>query len=221
MLAREIMQLLYRGDIYQGYVPGFPEDLQGWNSQAPALTRAIEDVGACIIFDVGVWKGASTIFLAEALRDRGVPGAVIAVDTFLGSAEHWVLKPDAPNPYRRRHGLPVLYDQFLSNVVRRRLQDYVVPMPQTSETAAAILHAAGVRAGIIHIDAAHDYASVLRDARAYWELLAPEGWLIGDDYHPTWPGVVQAADEFAVEVGRPLEADPPKWIVRKPGEGRE
>jgi len=209
------MQQLYGCDIYRGYVPAFPEDLQGWNSQAPVLSRAVEDMGSCIIFDVGVWKGASTVFLAETLRDRGLSGAVIAVGTFLGSAEHWILRPDTPSPYQRRHGLPVLYDQFLSNIVRRRLQDYIVPLPQTSETAAAILRAANIRAGIIHIDAAHEYAAVLRDARDYWELLDPAGWLIGDDYHPTWPGVVRAADEFAAEVGQELHVDGPKWFLRK------
>ncbi len=40
--------------------------------------------------------------------------------------------------------------------------------------------------------------------------------MVGDDYDPTWPGVVKAADEFAAEVGQTIDNRPPKWIVRKP-----
>jgi hypothetical protein len=56
----------------------------------------------------------------------------------------------------------------------------------------------------------------MSDARTYWTLLNPGGYLIGDDYDKGWPGVVQAADEFAAEMGIELTISSPKWIARKP-----
>ena len=110
----------------------------------------------------------------------------------------------------------MLYEQFLTNVVRAGLQDVVVPLAQTTDNAATVLSGLGIRAGLVHLDAAHDQGSVARDAVAYWKLLGPGGWLIGDDYGKSWPGVVKAADEFAAKLGIPLEVVPPKWILRKP-----
>ena len=192
-------------------LPVMASDLQGWNSQHESLQRAAET--ATIIIDVGVWKGASTIFLAGLLKQRGTKGCVIAIDTFLGSLEHGHKTSPFFDLIPRRHGAPMLYEQFLTNVVRAGVQDVVVPFPQTTDTAAAILAMLGVKAGLIHLDAAHDYASVLRDARVFWRLLEPGGWLIGDDYNESWPGVIKAADEFSGEVRQPLEIIPPKWII--------
>ena len=217
MLAKELMHRLYGTDIYDGFTPPFPEDLQGWNSQAGVFVEAIETSRPAVIFDVGVWKGGSSVFLAESLRQQGLDAAVISIDNFLGSAENWEFKPGTEALLHRRHGFPVLYEQFLSNVVLRRLQDYIVPLPQTTAVAAEILRICGISADIIHLDAAHDYESTLADAHRYWELLSPGGWLIGDDYHPTWPGVVRAADEFAVLHQTTIRVSGAKWVIRKPG----
>ena len=74
----------------------------------------------------------------------------------------------------------------------------------------------GIRADLIHLDAAHEYEPVLRDALGFWELLKPGGFLVGDDYHPSWPGVVRGATEFAKSVGVELALHQPKWVARKP-----
>jgi hypothetical protein len=168
------------------------------------------------VIDVGVWKGGSTIYLAELLRRDGTAGTVISVDTFLGSLEHWNRDSGLFNMIPRRNGMPLLYDQFLSNLVWRGVTGFVVPLPQTSVTAALLLRRLGIQAGLIHIDASHEYDDVLKDSRVYWDLLEPGGYLIGDDYHPYWPEVIRAADDFAREKGVPLSAQDPKWIVRKP-----
>jgi predicted O-methyltransferase YrrM len=208
-----VMSRLYPNNVWEGFSPAHPaQEVQGWNSNHPALTRCIRGLRPQVIIDVGVWKGLSTINLARALKDSGTEGCVIAVDTFLGSPEHW---DHSRNLFRRIHGYPDLYQQFLSNVYHAGLQDYVVPMPQTSHVAAALLKKYGIKASLIHIDAAHEYEDVFRDARAYWEILEDGGVLVGDDYHPTWPGVVRAADEFAGSVGRQLSVESPKWIISK------
>lgn len=214
-MARELQQRLFGEDIYAGFAPTLRKDLQGWNSHHPALTREITARRPRIVIDVGVWKGASTIHMAKHMQALGLDGAVIAVDTFLGSPEHW--NRDRPDRIFEdlglKHGWPSLYWQFLSNVVAEGVSDLVLPVPQTSENAAVILQRLGLRAGMVHIDAAHEYEPVLRDARMYWDLLEPGGLLIGDD-HP-WPGVARAARDFAAEVGQPLRVEEPKWMIEK------
>jgi predicted O-methyltransferase YrrM len=212
----EVMQRIHGSDVYAGFVPMFPEDRQGWNSQHPVFDQIIRAIRPGIVVDVGVWKGASTIYLAELMKSTGIAGTVIAVDTFLGSVEHWDRNSGFAALIPRRFGMPLLYDQFLSNVVRCGAQDRVVPLPQTSTTASLLLRRVGVQAGLIHIDASHEYEDVLRDARAYWDILLPGGFLVGDDYDQYWPGVVQAANQFATEKGLQLMTSSPKWIVRKP-----
>jgi hypothetical protein len=64
-------------------------DVQGWSgSRHPWLVEAVEETRPRIVIEIGVRKGASTLHMAEALRRRGIPGVVIAVDTWLGSSEH-------------------------------------------------------------------------------------------------------------------------------------
>jgi hypothetical protein len=210
---RALMEQLYGTDVWQGFVPLLTEpEVQGWNGDHPSLSRLVSLPGPKIVVDVGVWKGQSTLNMARAMKKLGIDGTVIAVDTFLGSPEHWNWKPAL---FRRNHALPDLYSTFMSNVVNSELTDYVIPMPQTSTTAAIILKMAGVSPNIVHVDAAHEYREVLRDIEDYWDILQSGGYIIGDDYHLAWPGVVQAAGEFSARVCRPLTIETPKFIIQK------
>ena len=212
----ELMRRIHGTNIYADFTPTLDEDRQGWNSHHPAFEEIIRNVRPDIVIDVGVWKGASTILLADLLKRHGVPGAVIGVDTFLGNIEHWDRTSGFAGLMQYRFGRPLLYEQFLSNVVRADAQDTIVPLPQTTTIAAMLLAKIGVQAGLIHIDASQSYDDVSNDARIYWDILAPGGFLIGDDYNQDWPEVVEAADAFAAEKQVTIMNSPPKWIVRKP-----
>ena len=212
-LRHDLMKKLYGADVWKGFTAR-PVDaaVQGWNGDHPSLARLADSPGQKIVADVGVWKGQSTINMAKAMQNNGIDGVVIAIDTFLGSPEHW----DADvKLFTREHGLPDLYLTFMSNVVAAGLTDYVIPLPQTSTTAAQVLKQADIALDIVHVDAAHEYREVLQDAVDYWPLVKNGGYIIGDDYHITWPGVVRAAGEFSAQVCRPLTVEPPKWILQK------
>ena len=214
--AAKLMETVHGADIYAGFSPIRALDLQGWNGIHPALGRVVAEVKPALAFDIGVWKGQSVASLSNAMRNARPDSALLAIDTFLGSPEHW----DRGRADRIMdslglvHGWPSLYWQFLSNMVLSGHAERVVPLPQTSENAAVILAKLRLRPELIHIDAAHEYEPVKRDIADYWALLKPGGIMIGDDY--PWPGVKQAADEFAAEKGIPLEVENPKWILRKP-----
>jgi hypothetical protein len=210
---RRLMRVLYGHDIWEAFRPvRTTSAAEGWNGNHPSLKRLAGTAATKTVIDVGVWKGQSTITMAQAIMKARIDGCVIAVDTFLGSAEHWNREL---NLFTRTHGMPDIFQTFMSNVCKAGVQDYVIPMPQTSISAALILQKLEIKAAVVHIDAAHEYEEVLRDAEEYWKILEPGGYLIGDDYHETWPGVIRAAGEFSARCCRPLTIEPPKWILQK------
>lgn len=212
----DLFNIIHASNPYADFEPTIPKaDLQGWNGRHPALKRSVEEVEPSIIIDVGAWKGLSTSFLAKSAKELDLDTKVIAVDTWLGSPEHWshTREDNIFAHLKTKNGYPQLYYTFLSNMVYAGVSDMVVPLPQTSDNAYVILKKKKIKADLIHIDAAHEYEPVLKDARNFWELLNPGGILIGDDY--TWAGVAKAAHEFADSLGLEVEIDKPKWIIRK------
>ena len=221
-MRKTLIDKLWRGkDPFDSFGAG-DVDIQGWSgSDHPWFAETIRELQPRLIVEVGVWKGASVMHMADALwrasvDDYGQPvsdtGVILAVDTFQGSAEHWLGEHRVP----MRNGRPVLYDQFARNVVAADAQDYVVPLPIDSINAAMVLTDLGVSVDMIHLDAAHDAMSVSMDLQAWWPLLRSGGVLIGDDYDPAFPGVVMAFDAFAERQGVLLECSAPKVRLRKP-----
>ena len=211
-IQHEIMQQLYGKNIWADFVPGQSQEVvEGWNGIHPSLTRLASIPGRKCVVDIGVWKGQSTITLANAMKAHEIDGCVISVDTFLGSIEHH----DSLNELRI-NGRPRLFEVFMTNVYENGVSDYVVPFPQTSITASAILKQRGILADIVHVDAAHEYREVLADCEAFWPIVKPGGYMIGDDYVQGWWGVVKAAGEFSSQLCLPLTIEFPKWILQKP-----
>jgi hypothetical protein len=113
------------------------------------------------------------------------------VDTWLGSEEHIL---DCPAELLRVNGYPRLYYQFLSNVIHRRAQDWIVPLPTTSLTAANLLSQLGIEADLVHIDANHQYDAVMTDLTAFLPLIRKGGIMFGHDYF--FDSVKRAVSEF-------------------------
>ncbi|MDP2135580.1 MAG: class I SAM-dependent methyltransferase [Sulfuritalea sp.] len=215
-MSNPLILQLHGHDIFEGFDPmPFPEDPEGWNSRHPVLKQVLEVKKPAIVVEVGVWKGASTLFMAEIMRAQQIGGTVIAIDTFLGSLEH-VRDPQSWASMNSRHGWPNIYFQFLANVVRADLQNHVCPLPQTADIACQLLSSRGIRPGMVHIDGSHDHASVMRDLENYFALLEPGGVLVGDDFVLAWPEVVWAATEFAKRYGLALQHSAGKFVIEKP-----
>jgi predicted O-methyltransferase YrrM len=173
-------------------------DMQGWASDNIYLTHAVEELRPQVVVEVGVWKGGSVITMARRMKELGVDGVVIAVDTWLGAFEHW-LNSDWQASLRLEGGYPSLYKTFAANIVDQGLQDYVVPLPLDSVNAAAVLRAKGLVVDLLHIDGGHDLLAVTSDLTTWWPMLRQGGLLLGDDYHPygeTWPEVRQGFHQF-------------------------
>jgi SAM-dependent methyltransferase len=181
-------------------------DLQGWNSANPIFDFAIASTEPKLILEVGVWKGASTAYMTHVLKQQDIEDChIVAIDTWLGGVEHW-----ADDGWRgllkQTHGMPRLYDIFLTNMIRLGLIGVVTPFPQTSSNAAEILRRWGCVADLVYVDGSHEYQDVKSDLSAYWQLLRPGGIIFGDDC--TWPGVEKATQEFTRQHGLKLELYP-------------
>ena len=200
-------------------MPGnlFQYDLQGWNSQHAYLADAIAVLRPRIIVEIGVWKGGSTVFMANELKKLDLGPVVIAVDTWLGSSEHWTGPSHVD--LSMMNGRPNLYFKFLSNVVQSGVADYVLPLPMDWLNAAEVMKTMGIAPDLVHLDGGHDYHSVTAALCAWWPVLAAGGMLIGDDYYTggTWITVRRAFDDFFGGLNlSPLEDTDGKCRIRKP-----
>ena len=125
------------------------------------------------------------------------------MDTWLGDVNMWKWKglwlgPTGPT------GKPRLYEQFMLNVANNGFGDMIIPV-QTSASVGLryLMHLTSrgwgkmPRPSVMYVDAAHEYPETYDEITQAWQLLAPGGFLVGDDYTPRdWPGVVRSVQEF-------------------------
>ena len=124
-----LLERLWRGaDPFLGFPANiYQNDTQGWGSTHRFLTETIAALRPRIVVEVGVWKGASVITMAEKLRALELDAAVVAVDTWLGSCEHWLQDPWFVS-LGMEQGRPAMQRTFMANIVAARLEGHVVPL---------------------------------------------------------------------------------------------
>ena len=215
-----VIRRLWRGHDPWSAAPvaGGPADLQGWGSQHRYLGEAVERLRPRVVVEIGVWKGASVVHMASRMRDLGIDGVVIAIDTWLGAWDHWIndqyfADVAATDPSRD------IYNKFLNNIRHTKLEQYVVPLRLDSVNAAHVLRWLDIKPALVHLDAGHDYDAVTSDLKHWWPMLTPGGMFIGDDYREgnNWPDVKRAFDDFFAPLGlTPIENTSDKCRLTKP-----
>jgi len=159
----------------------YPDDVQGWGSDAPIFAELIGQVQPRLIIEVGTWKGASALHMAFVCDALDLGTRIVCVDTWLGAYE-FIDSPTLERSLEPYFGYPQIYYQFAANVVRAGQERRIIPFPQTSLIAARYFWHHQIRADLIYIDGSHDEWDVAADIRAYWPLLRKGGVLFGDDY---------------------------------------
>lgn len=171
-------------DIYADFQP-LEIDLQGWASDSPVFDFVIQNFKPARIIEVGSWKGRSAINMAKICKKMGLDSEILCIDTWLGSVEHWTHEDENLPISKFRNGRPIIYDQFLSNVIHSEMTNFITPFPIDSINGALTLQKLGIKADLIYIDAGHEYDSVKADLLYYSKLVAEGGLLLGDDwFHP-------------------------------------
>lgn len=160
--------------------------------------------------EVGTYLGRSICSLAELAASSGKEFTIVGIDTCRGSGPEGLRQKDY-------HGAAVeagdgtFAGTLHRNVLACGYGAAVSLIIATSETASRFF--AEGTLDWVHLDARHDYASVVADIAAWLPKVKAGGWLTGDDYDPEkWPEVVDA-------VSRHLPAATPwangqwRWIV--------
>lgn len=190
-----------------------PPDYRGWSSDAPVFNSVIAQTLPSTIIEVGTWKGASALNMADICKEKRLKTKIYCVDTWLGAEEFWISLAHTPERnLALKNGYPQIYYQFLSNVVHRKHEDVIIPIPNTSFIASKILKSKNIIADLIYIDGSHEYEDVKIDLKYYWELLKPGGIMFGDDYN--W--VKKAVNEFSINNKKQLLLEKNHhWIFKK------
>jgi predicted O-methyltransferase YrrM len=159
----------------------------------------IIETNAQLCVEIGVFKGASLMYFAEALEMTN--GKVIGIDPYsLGS-----LKNEIPDKSLNEHiygvlfnkqiVLDELYDGVLKVINENDLKNTVSLVRSKSEDYYNNLDLESV--DIIHIDGNHDEEYVTKDIQLYLPLIKKGGYIIMDDI--TWPGVINSINNHLNE----------------------
>jgi acetyltransferase-like isoleucine patch superfamily enzyme len=192
-----VRTLLYGKNPYVDLPFSYAPDVQGWDSEHTIFAETIRTTRPRLIVEVGTWKGASALHMANICRDLGLPTEIVCIDTWLGNWQHWSRDSGgigSRDDLKIVNGMPRLYYQFMSNVLHAGFENMITPLPLTGVAGAKLFEHFKIAPDLIYIDGDHEYESVLFDLRLWVKQLAPGGVLIGDDYN--WPTVRRAVDEI-------------------------
>lgn len=189
--------------------------IPGWFGFAPWYDEVARTAppGATLV-ELGVFCGKSLAYLAKAARGKGC--RVVGVDTFLGSPEFsWGVRA-ATGERWEEFPEGQLAQLAVAHLKAAGVLDDVTLIVSDSAKAAGLFADGSVYA--VFVDADHAAESVERDILAWWPKLVPGGWIAGDDYDETFPGVRQGITRAFPGIALP--ALPPAgqssvWNVRK------
>jgi glycosyltransferase involved in cell wall biosynthesis/cephalosporin hydroxylase len=166
--------------------------VEGWLDEHEAVLLMKFAVVAVVqpelhaVVEVGSYHGRSTIALASIVRAARPEAKVYAIDPHRGEISY----PDSV------HVQPSSWDAFCRNIAAADLLDTVEPIRKRSYEVAW-----DRPIGLLFIDGLHDYSNVARDLNHFEKHIVPGGYVVFDDYHSDYPGVVTFVDEL-VRSGR-------------------
>jgi len=180
----------------------------------------IQNMKPNLVIEVGSFLGYSAIKMAKEVKRLGLPTKIICVDTWLGSPEHYRMykaKEDVRIGYK--NGYPTLYQKFITSVIENDVQDVIIPFPYPSSVAYKILDKVfqeiDIKPEFIFLDGSHEENDVYMDLYYYYQLLAPNGSIWGDDYG--WEGVHKALYTFSKqsEIKYEVLSNQVHWFINK------
>jgi hypothetical protein len=200
------------------------------------------EVGAHVGTSTRAW--ARALLRAHRGRAPGTPPpCVLVIDAWLGDLASWLQRIETHDRDGRpddvlADGRSRLYDQFMLNMRRpldegehpcprcgprealtpleARTAERVIPWSATSMVAARLLWLYSMEAALVYVDTAHEMGETVVELELYWRVVAPGGYLAGDDYG--WPGVKHDVDLFCAhhQLSLHFTSSQKTWWVRKP-----
>ncbi|MDO8363713.1 MAG: class I SAM-dependent methyltransferase [Actinomycetota bacterium] len=163
--------------------------------------------------EVGTYLGRSLCSLAEVVQASGKQIAVIGVDTCLGSGPEGPQQKDYHGAAAAEGG-GTFAGTLHRNILACGFGDLATVIIADSASAARMF--ADESLEWVHLDARHDYGSVVADIASWLPKVKPGGWLTGDDYDPVkWPEVI-AAVAHSLPAAQPWSSQQWRWVVPVP-----
>ena len=148
------------------------------------------------ILEIGSWEGRSAVFFLNFFPRA----SILCIDTFGGTAEEDYVYDGLRDQIR---GAEQRFDRNLA-----RFTNWVEKIKSRSGPALAQLAQAQRRFDLAYIDGSHRRDEVMEDSAGVWQILAPGGIIIWDDYEwgrsmPPQERPQPAIDDFIrAEAGR-------------------
>ena len=139
------------------------------------------------VLEIGSFQGKSTYFLGSAVKFSG-NGKMFAVDHFkgnLGKKKFYVVG---------KNDLSDLEEGFINNIKKSSLNKTVTLINKPSYEAVNHIKDNSIR--FLFIDAGHTAKEVSTDLELFKRKLKKKAIIAFDDYAPTFPGVVEVANNF-------------------------
>lgn len=143
-----------------------------------------------ILLEVGVFMGLTSCTMAQFMSSlEGME------DSFVISMDTWLLdlrfvwdethKSKGGKYFEKGEvaGNPDMYFRFLRNVIRRKMQNRIIPIRTSSLNGAMALIAHNIRPDFIYVDASHANPDVYIDFENFYQILRPGGTMAIDDIH--------------------------------------
>lgn len=156
------------------------------------IKNLVLETNAQLCVEIGVFKGSSLMYFAEALEIT--KGNIIGIDPYSMDT----LKNEIPNKslnnyiynvlFKDQMVLDKLYDELLTVINENNLKDTVSLVRIKSEDYFNKLKIESI--DILHIDGNHDEEYVSKDIQLYLPLIKKGGYIIMDDI--TWTGVINS-----------------------------
>jgi predicted O-methyltransferase YrrM len=161
-------------------IPAFVSNVKGFLDEEEGLKLfelAIEScsLGPCL--EIGSFCGKSTLYIGAACKIRGK--TLYSIDHHRGSEEQ---QPGQlyfdPDLVDAKSGVIDSFPYFRGVVEKAGLDEVVVPIVSKSNVVAKDW---ATPLGLVFIDGAHDYETVLKDYECWRKHLLPEGFLVFHD----------------------------------------
>ena len=178
------------------------KSIEGWFNSPDVYFAMVNMYNNGIFVEVGSWKGQSSVFMAGLIANYNKNIKFYCVDTWEGSEEH---KSEDSIVNK------TLFDIFKKNT--EEYSEYINPIKKKSIEASQMF--CDMCLDFVYIDAAHDYENVKNDILAWYPKVKIGGTIAGDDYHPSWPGVTQAVNEWAFKDNKNVMTNGVSWVYQK------
>lgn len=146
------------------------------------------------LIEIGSYAGESTNIFCKNFK------SVISIDPYM---ENY----DINDPACHNMKLGEVYNIFVNNT--EHLSNHI-HIKKISDNA--VIDLVGNQIDVVYIDGLHTYNQVKMDILNYIPIIQKGGYISGHDYHPNWPGVMQAVHEV---LGNPDKIfSDTSWIKR-------